>query len=77
MEGTMKVERSQLGFASGARRFTQTDAGRRVGAASELTHRDPDESNRKRFTEDEEEEVSSPARHGAKGEENRLLNITA
>ena len=77
MEGTMKVERSQLGFASGARRFTQTDAGRRVGAATELTHRDPDENNRKRFTEDEEEEVSTAAQHSAKGGETRLLNITA
>jgi hypothetical protein len=73
----MKVERTQPGFSPVARRFTQVDGSRRVGASAELAHRDTDENHRKKFDDDDDDDVPSPAQTRAHGGEVRLLNITA
>jgi hypothetical protein len=72
----MKVERTQLPLASASKQISQFAAARRVDAAPGSTEEDAKKRGKK-HSEDEEDETTSPASPLARGEEARMLNITA
>lgn len=72
----MKVERTQLPLASASKQISQFAAARRVDAAPGSTEEEAKKRSKK-HREDEEDDTASPTPSLTRGEEARVLNITA